>query len=1044
MGKLSSACDPNPIVGFFLTEYPRTNLTKTMGLIELIKLQKRRLARRCVMRTGSRSPYSRRQRYRRLAVFEILERRELLTIVNWIGGSGDWNTGANWSNGVGPAADDDVVIDVAGADLTINYSEGTHTVASITMAEAVSLTGGTLIVSNQIAGSGVLSIAGGTLQDATVGVTPAVVGTSGNLRHVTLNSNLDLTSGSARIFISDGLTLNGNVSIDYGAMFFDGTQTLSGNGSVIMTGYLSALVINQDNSTLTVGPNITIRGGSTYQDLFYGAVIGRSDAWGGATTDASLVLQGKLSADVADQSLIVRTSAPFNNSGTLEAKNGGHLVVNNLQGNVGTVAPLVGSSMSLDGSYIVDQNLNSSANSNLTLGGTWANTATIATSNSSLNIGGTVTTAGLGSIQRNGGTVNLTGVLDNTNSTLQLDNYGSWRVVGGTIRNGTVSSTGSGSKLIGSDSGGTLEGVSLNSDLDLTSGSTRIFISNGLTLNGDASIDYGAIFFDGTQTLSGNGSVIMTGYLSALVINQDNSTLTVGPNITIRGGSTYQDLTYGAVIGSSNAWGGATTDAGLMLQGKLSADVANQTLIVRTSGPFNNSGTLEAKNGGRLNVQATSLTNFSNGRLVGGTWQAIANGVLSVNHSQAITTNEATILLDGSNASFLQGSSSVSALSTLAVNAPTGSLTLSNGNRLQVANGFTNQGQLFVGTQSELTLSQRAETNFPTSGLVGLWHADGDTTDSSGNENSGTINNGDIFGAGIADQAFQFNGTSYISVASNPTLNWTGAMTIAGWVYLSNNNNNNGIVFKGPLTGSQGVYSLGFYTGYSNRLTFRLNGSTSEGDGQVTGNTDLTPGRWYHIAAVYDQSSQKIFVNGQLDASRTYTSPIQTNTSDLVIGGYYSSGYLLSGSVDELAVYSRALAPIELASLIKSGTFTQTAGNTTLQAGTLGQSNPTPSQVALDFDGNNDVVAIADSPSIRLSDLTMQGWVNFSSLSNASGVLSIFAKPLGSSYFDSYTIYYQNGSLRGGLADNNGFDFVSYNWTPALNVLRSNPLYSAG
>lgn len=41
-----------------------------------------------------------------------------------------------------------------------------------------------------------------------------------------------------------------------------------------------------------------------------------------------------------------------------------------------------------------------------------------------------------GTIVRSGGTIYLSGVLDNTGSTLQLDDYGSWGVLGGTIRNG--------------------------------------------------------------------------------------------------------------------------------------------------------------------------------------------------------------------------------------------------------------------------------------------------------------------------------------------------------------------------------------------------------------------------------------------------------------------------------------------------------------------------------------------------------------------------------------------------------------------------------
>ena len=47
-----------------------------------------------------------------LLQLEQLEDRTLLAPVSWLGGSGDWNNGANWSNGVGPGPDDDTTIDV--------------------------------------------------------------------------------------------------------------------------------------------------------------------------------------------------------------------------------------------------------------------------------------------------------------------------------------------------------------------------------------------------------------------------------------------------------------------------------------------------------------------------------------------------------------------------------------------------------------------------------------------------------------------------------------------------------------------------------------------------------------------------------------------------------------------------------------------------------------------------------------------------------------------------------------------------------------------
>ena len=124
----------------------------------------------------------------------------------------------------------------------------------------------------------------------------------------------------------------------------------------------------------------------------------------------------------------------------------------------------------------------------LTLGGsvqdTWSNAGTITQTNSTLNIGGTVTAAGLGTITRSGGTVNLIGVLNNAGNTLTLNSTtGPWNLDGGLIEGGTVTEAG-GTFLQPTNSGGELTGVVLNGNLDLASASARLDIgSGGLTLS---------------------------------------------------------------------------------------------------------------------------------------------------------------------------------------------------------------------------------------------------------------------------------------------------------------------------------------------------------------------------------------------------------------------------------------------------------------------------------------------------------------------------------------------------------------------------------
>src|SRR5262249_39691937 len=86
----------------------------------------------------------------------------------------------------------------------------------------------------------------------------------------------------------------------------------------------------------------------------------------------------------------------------------------------------------------------------------WRNAGRLTETNPTLTLGGSFPTAGVGisgtsgtGLVRSGGAVNLTGTLDNTGDTLVLDSgtagtpmHGSWNLAGGTIKNGTVDTTG--------------------------------------------------------------------------------------------------------------------------------------------------------------------------------------------------------------------------------------------------------------------------------------------------------------------------------------------------------------------------------------------------------------------------------------------------------------------------------------------------------------------------------------------------------------------------------------------------------------------------
>src|SRR6185369_8805898 len=114
---------------------------------------------------------------------------------------------------------------------------------------------------------------------------------------------------------------------------------------------------------------------------------------------------------------------------------------------------------------------------------------------------------------------------------------------GGTLRNTVLTTSGGAQLIFGS---GTLDGVTVNGDLDVgrASNGAQLWVLNDLVLNGTLYVGnptngwYGQVAFVGTQTLDGNGGMVVfgnSGPCNALRLDTAGMNLTIGPGITVRG-----------------------------------------------------------------------------------------------------------------------------------------------------------------------------------------------------------------------------------------------------------------------------------------------------------------------------------------------------------------------------------------------------------------------------------------------------------------------------------------------------------------------------
>jgi hypothetical protein len=89
--------------------------------------------------------------------------------------------------------------------------------------------------------------------------------------------------------------------------------------------------------------------------------------------------------------------------------------------------------------------------------------------------------------------------------------------------------------------------------------------------------------------------------------------------------------------------------------------------------------------------------------------------------------------------------------------------------------------------------------------------------------------------------------------------------------------------------------------------------STRAGDGQLSAGAHLPTDTWTHLAATFDGSTQRLYVNGELVGTRPQAGDISVSGGKLRIGGSSGSGDdYLTGYIDEVRVYNRALTQAEI------------------------------------------------------------------------------------------------------------------------------------
>ena len=136
---------------------------------------------------------------------------------------------------------------------------------------------------------------------------------SSTFNGATINGVMDQANATSNTFIN-GLTVNGSWNLNGGVnatdMFFNGAQTIGGNGEIVMSNTTNSRIFTSGSALLTIGADITVRGAGKL-----------------GTNSSSIVNNGTITADQTTQMLIDTSGAGLQNNGTLNATGTGGMTI---------------------------------------------------------------------------------------------------------------------------------------------------------------------------------------------------------------------------------------------------------------------------------------------------------------------------------------------------------------------------------------------------------------------------------------------------------------------------------------------------------------------------------------------------------------------------------------------------------------------------------------------------------------------------------------------------------------------------------------------
>ncbi|HEY1687073.1 MAG TPA: hypothetical protein VGG19_20100 [Tepidisphaeraceae bacterium] len=412
---------------------------------------------------------------------------------------------------------------------------------------------------------------------------------------IELSGVQNIVAGSTTTMTGTALANNGQIVVNPDqellgtSLSFDADTDLTGNGEILLNAPISGAQINvSDTHVLTVESGQIIDG----QGEINGNVLNK----------------GRITANVAGQTLALTSPLGIGNQGTLSAINGATLELSNTITNYASISADASSTLALNEATVTNQSPGS-----MTIAGQ------LSMLQSTID-GGSVDLSAAGA----SGVVSSEATIENTTFTLGNGNH--FDIQGGStlIFDGTMNITNNGTITVDSDLASLGTALNINADMTI-GGSGDILLANGASASQFNTTNSSTVTLGASQTLHGSGAI------NAAMIDQGTiSADTVGGAISL---SSY-DVENDHIMQASNQ---STLDINSITVTNTSGQInaSNQSAVLISSATII---------GGTVSASANSHVDWSNSTMSGA---LTLSGLQNIPSGNTITANGPTLTNNG-------------------------------------------------------------------------------------------------------------------------------------------------------------------------------------------------------------------------------------------------------------------------------------------------------------------------------------------------------------------------------------------------------------